>query len=225
MAMDVNGVIGGYRSPATTTTTTNTAAKADTTAADKTTAAAAKEAAETAATPKTDTFVKTGAETADTTYSRKGLSSKQLEALQNQRIESYQSMITQMFGKQAGNASKSGGTGNSLANLMKTLTNAGHTPESAAAAIADDGEWGVDAVATRLVNMALSLSGGDSGKASLLRDAVKKGFEAAGVAWGDKLPGICNDTYDETMKRFDYWEQNGSMDGYTMGASKTADEE
>lgn len=60
----------------------------------------------------------------------------------------------------------------------------------------------------------MALSGGDSSKISTLRSAVEKGFREAGLQWGQDLPSICNDTYNEVNKRFDYWEQNGTMDGY-----------
>ena len=88
----------------------------------------------------------------------------------------------------------------------------GTTPETTAKAISDDGMWGVNAVSTRLVDMAMRLSGGDSAKIAELRDAVTKGFEAVGAL--DSLPQVCQDTYAETMARFDYWEANGSLEGY-----------
>ena len=82
--------------------------------------------------------------------------------------------------------------------------------------------WGVDAVATRLMDMAMALSGGDPSKAELLRDAVQKGFAAVGDL--DSLPQVCQDTYTETMKRFDYWVEKGSLDGYGQ-AEETEQEE
>ncbi|MDF2948837.1 MAG: uncharacterized protein K0R07_858, partial [Sedimentibacter sp.] len=71
------------------------------------------------------------------------------------------------------------------------------------------GEYSVDAVATRIMDMAKALSGSDKSKIPLLKDAVKKGFEAAGLELngGAGLPEICNKTYDEIMKRFDEWEK------------------
>lgn len=45
-------------------------------------------------------------------------------------------------------------------------------------------------------------------------------FKQAGVQWGQKLPSITDDTHKEISKRFDYWEENGSMDGYEYGVSK-----
>ena len=68
----------------------------------------------------------------------------------------------------------------------------------------------------------MALSGGDPSKAELLRDAVQKGFAAVGDL--DSLPQVCQDTYTETMKRFDYWVEKGSLDGYGQ-AEETEQEE
>lgn len=160
-----------------------------------------------------DSFVKSST-TASVTYSApKKLTAKQIESIKNQQTESMKNMVAQMLGNQAKvtNAAENGQFD------IFSILGADATPETAAAAIAEDGEWGVNAVATRLIDMAISLSGGDSTKAAELREAVQKGFEAAGLEIGGSgLPQICQDTYTETMKRFDYWEKNGSMDGYTM---------
>ena len=88
----------------------------------------------------------------------------------------------------------------------------GTTPETAAATISEDGMWGVNAVSTRLLDFAMGLAGGDPSKIAELREAVQKGFEAVGDL--SSLPQVCQDTYAETMARFDYWEQNGSLEGY-----------
>lgn len=123
----------------------------------------------------------------------------QLKDAQRQRMESFQRMLQSMLVKQG---EKSNLT---LFGLQLNVTAADSL--NAAAAIADGGEYSVDAVATRILDMAKSLSGGDVSKLSELRDAVEKGFKAAGVELGGKLPGICQDTYTEVMKRFDEWEK------------------
>lgn len=78
----------------------------------------------------------------------------------------------------------------------------------AAKSLEDGGEYSIDAVATRIMDMAVALSNGDDSKIGLLRDAVTKGFEAAGLEFDSEngLPEICKKTYDEVMKRFDAWE-------------------
>ncbi len=95
-------------------------------------------------------------------------------------------------------------SGMSYGEIANTL-GIGTTPESAAAAISEDGMWGVNAVSTRLIDFAMSLAGGDPEKLAELREAVTKGFEAVGDI--SSLPQVCQDTYAETMARFDYWEE------------------
>lgn len=155
---------------------------------------------------KSDVFVKSETQTASVTYSKK-LTSKQLEGIKNEQAESLKSLVQQMLGKQAG---KSGAGG------IESIIGTKQTEETATDDFYNDPEWGVDAVATRLMDMAVALSGGDTSKIAELRDAVERGFKAAGVEFGKELPGVCQSTYTETMKRFDYWEENGSMEGYKM---------
>lgn len=136
----------------------------------------------------------------------KRLSAEQIEEMKAQIHESMCQMAYKMLGIQSDKAQSMG-----VDELVDAL-GLGRTPEEAAEAISENGMWGVNAVASRLMNMAISLSGGDSSKAEMLREAVKKGFAEVGAL--DSLPQVCQDTYAETMKRFDYWVENGSMDGY-----------
>lgn len=178
-----------------------------------------------------DTFVRTQTtattETTDITDYRslKKLSDSQLKTLKNQRTESMRRLVTEMLGQQATVAKTAESSGlevlsgvadSGQSDWMSQYLSAGDTPETAAQAISKDGAWGVDAVATRLLNMAVSLSGGDTAKIAELRGAVEAGFKAAGDTLGGELPGVCQDTYAETMKRFDYWEEHGSLEGYVM---------
>ena len=88
--------------------------------------------------------------------------------------------------------------------LPEVATNA----EDAAKAIAPGGAWSVDAVATRIFDLASAIAGDDPEKLSAMRAAVEKGFEQAGMTWKDstgqsKLPEISDQTYNEIMSRFD----------------------
>lgn len=89
----------------------------------------------------------------------------------------------------------------------KTLLIDSKTRAEAEKMISDDGEWGVAAVSSRIVDFAKSLSGGDKSKIAVLRDAIEKGFKAAEEALGGELPDICKKTYDEVMKQLDQWEK------------------
>lgn len=143
----------------------------------------------------------------------KKLSADQVREYKTQAMESYSNMVAQMFNGQVDNAGQ--GSKNFMARLQTMLKSGTAQKPTGAASIANDPQWGIDAVATRIVDMAVSLSGGDSSKADTLRAAVEKGFKAAGASLGGKLPTVSQDTYTEVMKRFDYWKEKGSMDGYT----------
>ncbi|MCL2539639.1 MAG: hypothetical protein FWE66_04805, partial [Oscillospiraceae bacterium] len=70
-----------------------------------------------------------------------------------------------------------------------------------------DPEWGVEAVADRILSFAKALANGDETKIEMLRQAVKKGYEMAEKAWGGSLPGISGRTLDRIMQGFDEWKK------------------
>ena len=87
--------------------------------------------------------------------------------------------------------------------------------DSAKKSISDEGYYSVDAVATRIMDMAKSLCGNDPSKISLLRDSVTEGFGEAAKTLGlkeDDMPDISKSTYTEVMKRFDDWENSFKTD-------------
>lgn len=124
-----------------------------------------------------------------------------LIAENEKRINDFKETIRSMIVKQ--------GEASNLTLFGRKLNVSVEDSQKAAASIAEDGEYSVDAVATRIMDMAKALSGGDKTKISLLRDSVIKGFEAAGLEFngGAGLPEICSRTYDEIMIRFDEWEK------------------
>ena len=106
--------------------------------------------------------------------------------------------------------------------LPEVATNA----EDAAKAIAPGGAWSVDAVATRVFDLASAIAGDDPEKLSQMRAAVEKGFEQAGMTWKDstgqsKLPDISTQTYNEIMSRFDNRanELSGNLDASTISGN------
>ena len=196
--MDINNI--GYASYRGTTFRTEKTQEG-------TTAEKKKQAGEESNVPlRQDTFVQSG-ENKSVTYSKK-LTDTQVQQLkdeQAQRMESFVRMLQSMVVKQG-----------QQSNLTLFGMDLYVTPEQsrqAAASIAQGGEYSVDAVAGRIMDMAKALSGGDPSKIDTLREAVQKGFKAAGMELGGQLPSICGQTYDEVMKRFDAWEQesNGAL--------------
>lgn len=153
----------------------------------------------TASADRKDTFVKTTQDSAGVYTKPSRLSSDDLMKMEEQRLESFQKLLQSMVAKQ--------GEKSNLSLFGQNLNVTAANSANAAAAIAPGGEYSVDAVATRILDMAKALAGDDTSKVGMLKEAVQKGFKAAGVDLGGKLPSICNDTYDEVMKRFDEWEK------------------
>ncbi len=148
----------------------------------------------------------------------KGLSADELKAIQEQQMASFHNLLSSMLNSQGGFQNIANGKNLQITkDLFSQLNITPADSAKAAQAISEDGEWGVKAVATRIMDMAVALSGGNTEKLSILRDAVEKGFAAAEKQWGGKLPSITQQTHKEIDNRFDYWEKYGTLDGYTMG--------
>lgn len=144
----------------------------------------------------------------------KGLTSEQVDTLKQGIAKSQQLMIdtlTQQNLKLQGWLDAGVGSLNFSGILIGTsefaLPAVGTTPEEAAAAVADGGDYSVDSVATRIMDMATAIAGGDSEKLQAMQAAVEKGFEQAGITWKDamgedNMPQITQDTHAEITKRF-----------------------
>ncbi|HOA42362.1 MAG TPA: hypothetical protein PKG53_02720 [Bacillota bacterium] len=155
---------------------------------------------------KTDTVVIRNAPEAPVTYAeianKKQLSASDiaaLKALADQANENLRRLVEELILKQ---------------NKNYQLSRAEFTPhekvsiddiEQAKLAISEDGEFGVKAVSDKLVNFAISISGGDKSKYEELRAAIEEGFAAAKEALGGYLPDICIETYHETMRKLEAW--------------------
>lgn len=166
-----------------------------------------------------DTFEKSDAASrAQTGYDKlKRLAQEKVGSYKSVQEENLRNLVSELLTKQAGIKGKSSKS-NVSADLLSSIQQ-GSSVEAAQSTAEGESDWGIDAVATRIMDMAVSLSGGDSSKLETLRSAVEKGFKQAGVAFGKELPDISQNTYKEVMKRFDYWKENGSMDNYKYDAS------
>lgn len=113
--------------------------------------------------------------------------------------ESMKQMVSQLL---TGQASANKGGNNIQAQLNEILTSFDLDPIKA------DSEdfWGAEKTAQRILDFAKSL-GSNAEDVKTLRDAFEKGFGESGKIWGDKLPGVCHETYDLVQKGFDEWEK------------------
>lgn len=71
--------------------------------------------------------------------------------------------------------------------------------------VAEDGYWGVEQTAGRIVDFAKALTGGDPSKVEEMRKAIEKGFGSAKDTWGDELPEISQNTYNRVNELLDEW--------------------
>ena len=97
-----------------------------------------------------------------------------------------------------------------LSDLMKGVVNGEvevdpETVEQAKKDVAEDGYWGVEKTAERIVSFAKALTGGDASKLEEMRDAIEKGFGDAEKIWGDELPEISSKTRDRINEMLDEW--------------------
>lgn len=131
-----------------------------------------------------------------------------LKADQQSRLDSMNSLVQKLLGKQAEKFDLANGS-----NLAATFREVAgkvdqQTIDEAKASIAEDGYWGVNQTSDRLVSMAIALAGGDTDKADTMMAAIEKGYKQATKAWGEDLPQICQDTMDATRQKMDDW-KNG----------------
>ena len=88
------------------------------------------------------------------------------------------------------------------------------TKQAAQEAISEDGYWGVKQTSERIFKMAQALAGDDPEKMKEMQEAVKKGYEAAGKAWGGDLPGIAGETISAVDKMFEDYFAGYGKTGY-----------
>ena len=146
----------------------------------------------------------------------KGLTADQIQALQEQQDKSYQLMIqtmTEQNAKLQAWQDKGAGflrfaNGVQIEAWKFALPPVATTPEEAAKAVADGGDWSVDAVAERIFTMATAIAGDNPETLRQMQAAVEEGFRQAGIAFkkatGEKeMPPITGKTHDEITRRFE----------------------
>lgn len=146
-------------------------------------------------------------------YSKESIT-KTVEELEEQRTQAFVSMIQKMFEAQGNSGYLS------VADIKKniSLNFTQEDIEAAKESVSDGGFYSVDAVSTRIMDMAMALAGDNPDKIELMRDAVIKGFGQAAKTLGlkeDDMPEITRDTYKEVMKRFDDWKDSYKKDEET----------
>ena len=128
-----------------------------------------------------------------------------LQADQQSRIDSMNSLVQKLLGKQAKKFDLA--NGKNLADTFSKIAGQADqdTINAAKQSISENGYWGVNQTSDRLVSMAIALSGGDTEKADEMMAAIEKGYKQATKAWGKELPQICQDTMEATRQKMEDW--------------------
>ena len=149
----------------------------------------------------------------------KGLTDEQADALNEDYLAAQQNLFNVMIKAMTESNDKLQGwlddgvgflnfNGTKIEAARFALPEVATNPEDAAKAIAPGGAWSVDAVSTRIFDLATAIAGDDPEKLSQMRAAVEEGFKQAGMVWKettgqDNMPDISKQTYNEIMSRFD----------------------
>jgi hypothetical protein len=96
------------------------------------------------------------------------------------------------------------------------------TIEAAQAAVAEDGEFGVQKTAERILSFAKAAIGADPSKLDSIRAAVEKGFQDAQDILGGSLPEISQKTRSTIQAEFDRWKKEGMPSGDTVSLAAQA---
>ena len=131
---------------------------------------------------------------------------KQMKGELNTKNQQLQNLVNQLLNKQANKYTK-------LSQLLMDIKDGKISVDPSVVSqaqkdIAEDGYWGVEQTSERMVSMAKALSNGDPEKADKMIAAIKKGYEQASKAWGDKLPDICQKTIDAACPKLDSWRKS-----------------
>ena len=116
----------------------------------------------------------------------------------NQQTEAFRKMVEKLLLNQSNSVRNANGE------LMIEIDAA--TRAQAQRDIADDGYFGVEQTAGRILAFAEAFAGDDPERLAVMRDAVLRGFEGARIAWGGQngqLPEISHRTLDAVMSGFD----------------------
>lgn len=153
------------------------------------------------------------------TKETKGLAAEQVDALKADLETQEQTMLNIMIQAMTESNDKLQGWLNDGIGILNfggvqidasrfALPEVATNPEDAAKAIAPGGAWSVDAVSTRIFDLASAIAGNDPERLAEMRAAVEDGFKQAGMEWNkmtgqDNMPEISKQTYTEIMSRFD----------------------
>lgn len=135
---------------------------------------------------------------------------QKLKADADARVANLKSLVEKMFLKQSEKASFASDTDMWRFLASGDFTVDAETKAAAQEAISEDGYWGVEQTSQRIFDMAVALSGGESGQMDKMLEAFKKGFKQATDTWGKELPDISQKTYAAVMEKFENYKNENA---------------
>jgi hypothetical protein len=136
------------------------------------------------------------------------------------QVDRFRELVEGLLNQQAERAANAGIQWNRLdPSAMVDIDDATRT--AAQEAIGEGGHFSVEAVASRLLDFAVAISGGDPSRIDVLQRAVERGFEAAERQWGGQLPEISQRTREAVMNGFDQWREAGNANAITLLSGNT----
>jgi len=138
---------------------------------------------------------------------------ERVSALWNQhqeRVDSFRRMVETLLNQQAERQGLAQGW--SLRDIEITDEMRAEAQEM----LDEGGYFSVEETASRILDFAVALTGGDPGQIDVMRDAVQRAFNQAERMFGGELPEISHQTHQAVMNGFDEWAEAGSASAITL---------
>lgn len=121
-----------------------------------------------------------------------------------QQVDSFRRMMEALFQRQAQEQGIAADTWN-----PPDITITDEMRSAAQEQIGEGGYFSVESTATRILDFAVAIAGGDASRLDVLRGAIEQAFTNAERIWGGELPEISQQTRTAVMEGLDQWAANG----------------
>ena len=128
----------------------------------------------------------------------------------NARVESFRRMVETLLGQQAERQGLAQGW------AIRDIEITDEMRAEAQEMIDEGGYFSVEETASRILDFAVAISGGDPARIDLLRNAVQRGFDQAERVFGGELPEITHRTHAAVMEGFDQWAEAGNASAIAL---------
>jgi hypothetical protein len=127
-----------------------------------------------------------------------------------ERVESFRQMVETLLGKQAERQGLAEGWS------IRDIEITDELRAEAAEMVAEGGYFSVEETASRILDFAVALTGGDPAQIDVMRNAVQRAFDQTERMLGDQMPDITRETHAAVMKGFDEWAEAGNANAITL---------